>query len=239
MGRGGPSEPELLRDPPTLETLVAASRAGAHAASDYLEVALLARVATIGCRRAGGGLAGGVFVSNVGEGMRLAALERPDIVVFDGSGASIPPVAADRRVLVVGPGHEASPLEGYRRLIADLVVSVGCEVAGAIPARLELAPQAPLHGRVAVFTAGPADVSHLDADVVHVSASLGDRSALTRELDRLDADTYLCELKGAAIDIVAEDALARGRGFVVAGNDVVSADLDDALDALVPQAVGQ
>ena len=38
------------------------------------------------------------------------------------------------------------------------------------------------------------------------------------------------------IDIVAEDALARGREFVLAGNDVVSDELDEALLALVPSA---
>ena len=53
-----------------------------------------------------------------------------------------------------------------------------------------------------------------------------------RELAALDADTYLTELKGAAIDLVAEDALARGRRVVLAGNDVVSAGLDEALLAL-------
>ncbi len=240
MGRGGPPEPELVERPPTLERLLDISRAGAHAASDHLEVALLAGVPAIGCYRAGGGLAGGIVASNVAAGARLAAELRPDLVVFDGSGGSIPPVAADRRVLVVGPGHElGSPLEGYRRLISDLVVSVGCEVGGGIRAELRLAPRGPLPGRVAVFTAGPADVSHLDAEVVHASANLGSRPALVHELDRLQADTYLCELKGAAIDLVAEDALARGRRFVLAGNDVVSAELDEALAALVPEAVGR
>jgi cyclic 2,3-diphosphoglycerate synthetase len=237
MGRGGPLTPELLDTPPSLSELVSASRAGRHAASDYLEVALLAGVRAIGCRRAGGGLAGGIFVSNVREGARLAVEQRPDIVLFDASGAALPPIAVDRRVLVVGPAHElGSALNGYRRLIADLVVSIGCELEGAIPARLRLAPLGPLPGRVAVFTAGAADVSHIEADVVHVSAKLGDRAALRRELRGLEADTYLSELKGAAIDIVAEDALARGREFVLAGNDVVSDELDEALLALVPSA---
>jgi predicted GTPase len=88
-----------------------------------------------------------------------------------------------------------------------------------------------------VFTAGPAGTAHLEADVVHVSTSLGDRDALRRELATLDADTYLTELKGAAIDLVAEDALARGRRVVLAANDVVAPGLDDALLALAPEAV--
>src|SRR5204862_400498 len=56
MGRGGPPEPVVLEAPPTLDDLLALSRAGGHAASDYLETAALAGVTTIGCRRCGGGL---------------------------------------------------------------------------------------------------------------------------------------------------------------------------------------
>src|SRR5437763_1937344 len=77
MGRGGPAEPELVRKPPTIDELVARSRAGRHAASDFLELACLAGVPAVGCRRAGGGLAGAPFVSNVLEGARLAASLQP------------------------------------------------------------------------------------------------------------------------------------------------------------------
>ena len=92
---------------------------------------------------------------------------------------------------------------------------------------LRLAPIAPLEGRVAVFTAGATDVSHLDADVVHVSANLADRTALRAEL--VDADTYLVELKAAAIDVVAEHALERGIRVVLAANELVGAGLDEEL----------
>ncbi len=125
----------------------------------------------------------------------------------------------------------------YRRLISDLVISVGGEVEGAIPATIRLRALGPLPGRVAVFTAGPAPTAHLEAEVVHVSPSLGDRDRLARELRAVRADTYLIELKGAAIDLVAEDALARGRQVVLAGNDVVAPGLDEALLALLPEAV--
>ncbi len=237
MGRGGPPEPELVEAPPTIADLVALSRAGRHAASDHLEIAALCGVPTIGCRRAGGGLAGRAFVSNVSQGARLAVSRRPDIVVFDGSGAAIPPIASERRILVTGPGHDLEAhFNPYRRLISDLVVSVGCELEGAVAATLRLRPLEPLVGRVAVFTAGPASVGHLDAEVVHVSRALGDRAALTRELSGLEADTYLVEIKGAAIDLVAEHALARGRRVVAAANDVVAPGLDEALLALAPEA---
>jgi cyclic 2,3-diphosphoglycerate synthetase len=126
MGRGGPPEPEVVRTPPTLEALLELSRAGRHAASDHLETAALTGVDTIGCRRCGGGLAGAVAVSNVLEGARLAGELEPDLVVFDGSGAALPPVAADRRVLVVGAQQEPAVATGYlnayRHLLADLVV---------------------------------------------------------------------------------------------------------------------
>jgi cyclic 2,3-diphosphoglycerate synthetase len=238
MGRGGPPAPELVAAPPGIEELLALSRAGRHAASDHLEIAAVAGVTTIGCRRAGGGLAGRPFVSNVVEGVRLAEQLGAELVVLDGSGTAIPPVAAERRILVTSPRDDLSaPFNAYRRLIADLVVSVGGEVEGALPAALRLRALGPLAGRVAVFTAGPAETGHLNADVVHVSASLADRERLQRKLRSVRADTYLVELKGAAIDLVAEHAAAHGRRLVLAANDLVAPGLDEALLALLPETV--
>ncbi|MGZ4292549.1 MAG: hypothetical protein ACXVQQ_08125 [Gaiellaceae bacterium] len=226
MGRGGPAAPELVETPPTVEDLVALARAGRHAASDHLEIATLAGVPTIGCRRAGGGLAGGVTVSNVAEGARLAVELRPDIVLFDGSGAAIPPVATSRRILVTGDAGERDPyFDTYRRLISDVVVE---------RPELRLRAMEPLAGRVAVFTAGATDVAHLDADVVHVSTSLSNREELRHDL--VDADTYLVEVKAAGIDVVATHALDRGIRVVLAANDVVGVD-DDALLELAPAVV--
>ena len=238
MGRGGPAEPEVIETPPTVEELVALSRAGRHAASDHLEIAAFGGVPTIGCRRAGGGLAGAVFTSNVPAGARLAAERAPDVVVFDGSGAAVPPIDVDRRVLVIGPGTEPDAyLNTYRRLISDVVLAVGCDAPDAIRAELQLRATAPLEGRVAVFTAGATEVGHLEADIVHVSPTLADRDALRRVLDDVQADTYLVELKAAAIDVVAEHALAHGRRVVLAANDVVADGLDEALLALAPERV--
>jgi cyclic 2,3-diphosphoglycerate synthase len=126
MGRGGPADPEVVSVPPTVRALVELSRSGRHAASDHLETAALVGVTTVGCRRCGGGLAGGVAWSNVLEGAAVAAALEPEVVVFDGSGAALPPVAADRTVVVVG-GHQdpavaAGYLNAYRLLLADLVV---------------------------------------------------------------------------------------------------------------------
>ena len=218
MGRGGPPEPELVTAPPTIDELVARSRAGHHAASDFLELAVLAGVPTVGCRRAGGGVSGAPFVSNVVEGARLAASLGPDVVVFDGSGSAIPPIATTMRILV---GREP-----FRERISDIVLD---------DLELRLAPTEPLRGRVAVFTAGPAAVDHLDAEVVHVSHNLARRDLLREELARVEADTYLVELKAAAIDVVAEHALECGATVVLAGNDVLADGLDEAVLGLLPQ----
>jgi cyclic 2,3-diphosphoglycerate synthase len=134
MGRGGPEEPESISVPPTVEALVELSRGGRHAASDHLETAALAGVETVGCRRAGGGLAGGVLTSNVAAGARIALDLAPDLVVFDGSGAALPPIATDRTVVVVG-GHQdptvaAGYLNAYRLLRANLVVVTMGEEGG-------------------------------------------------------------------------------------------------------------
>ena len=131
MGRGGPAEPAVVDDPPTVEDLLERSRSGSHAASDYLEDAALARVPTIGCRRCGGGLAGMPFVSNVPAGARAAAERRPDLVLFEGSGTALPPIDVSARVLVAGGGQDpelvAGYLGAYRVLMSDLIVLTGCE----------------------------------------------------------------------------------------------------------------
>jgi cyclic 2,3-diphosphoglycerate synthetase len=245
MGRGGPADPELAAVQPTLASLLDLSRAGHHAASDYLETAALTGVVTIGCRRAGGGLAGGVVTSNVEQGAALAAEREPDVVIFDGSGSAIPPVETDARILVSGMGHDPlAYLNPYRVLVSDLVVLVGGGDMGAIhelkrmrvlTAELRLRPVAPLRGRrVAVFTTGPAVTDGLDADVVSVSCNLANRPRLSEDLARTDAEVYLVEIKAAAIDLVAEAALMRGAEVVFAENEVVCPGLDEAILGLVP-----
>ena len=247
MGRGGPAEPEVVESPPGLAELVALARSGRHAASDHLETAALAGVPTVGCRRAGGGLAGATFDSNVLEGARAALELEPELLVFDGSGAALPPVAADARILVTSGAQDIGEgLNAYRVLISDLVVDTGGADHAAIRriadvpivrAELRLRPQQPLAGRrTAVFTTGPAPTAHLDADVVHVSRNLARRDALREDLADVDAEVYLVELKAAAVDVVAEVALERGAEVVLAANDVVAEGLDERVRDLV--AVG-
>jgi cyclic 2,3-diphosphoglycerate synthetase len=239
MGRGGPTEPELVESPPTVAELLALSRSGRHAASDHLEAAALAGVVTIGCRRAGGGLAGTVTHSNVAAGADLARTLDPDVVVFDGSGAAVPPVATTARILVTTAGHDLEAyLNPYRVAISDLVIGVGDVRAADVNVSLRLRPIEPLEGRrTAVFTTGAAPVDHLDAELVHVSRNLANREALRAELATIDADVYVVELKAAAIDVVAEDAAARGVELVLAANDVAGDGLDEAVLSLVPAKV--
>ena len=233
MGRGGPASPEVADVRPTAQSLLELSRSGRHAASDYLEIAALAGVVTVGCRRAGGGLAGQVFESNVLEGARIAAELGPDLVVFDGSGAAIPPVEVDARILVARTDRDATAyLNPYRVLVSDLVVLVGdgdpepireLKDVPIVHAELRLAPVEPLAGRrTAVFTTGPAPTGHLDAEVVAVSRNLADRNRLREDLAAVTADVYLVEIKAAAIDVVAEAARERGVELVFAANEVVS-----------------
>ena len=78
MGRGGPPEPQVAEAGSVdLARLLELVRSGQHAASDYLEDALTTGVTTIGARRAGGGLAGAPYATNVREAAELAAARGP------------------------------------------------------------------------------------------------------------------------------------------------------------------
>jgi cyclic 2,3-diphosphoglycerate synthetase len=251
MGRGGPAEPEVAEMAPTVDDLLELSRAGAHAASDYLETAALAGVPTIGCRRAGGGFAGAPWTTNLGAGMRKALERDPDLVVFDGSGAAIPPVEADRRILVSGahldPGLVTGYLNAYRILISDLVVLTMAEEGTdheavreairevkdvpVIATVLRPRPIESIEGkRVAFFTTASASAGallegHLRDDHgaadVTVSCNLSNREKLREDLGHADADVYLIEIKAAAIDVVCEAAKENGIDVVFADNEVL------------------
>ena len=143
MGRGGPPRPEVIEGH-KLEVgsgyLLEALERGAHAASDYYETAALSRVTTVGCRRCGGGFAGEPFVSNVLEGAEIANGLDTGVTLFDGSGAAMPPVAVDARVLVAGahqdPEYVVGYLGAYRVMISDLVLLTMSEEPMADEARV-------------------------------------------------------------------------------------------------------
>jgi len=272
MGRGGPAEPELIEEPPSVDDLLALSRAGRHAASDHLETAATAGVPTIGCRRAGGGLAGAVSFSNVAEGARVAASLAPELVVFDGSGAALPPIAAGARILVVGATQDSAVATGYlneyRHRIADLVLLGAAEAEGprermreavralvpegvpVIATVLRPRPLSDVRGRTVAFFGAAPPAAHATiaghlrtaygAEVVHVSGALADRVRLRNELEGVQADVFLVELKAAAVELVAEEAYSRGAELVLVANDVVTlpgeVSLDGELDRLVELA---
>jgi cyclic 2,3-diphosphoglycerate synthetase len=146
MGRGGPPRPEIVRAGETLDLarLLGIARAGAHAASDYLEDAVVSGLTCIGCRRCGEGPAGQTFDSNVLEGVRLALSFAPEVILIEGSGAALPPVAATRTVCVTSaPRASREALSGlgpFRLSRAQLVVITGAEtLAGGELAELKRA----------------------------------------------------------------------------------------------------
>jgi cyclic 2,3-diphosphoglycerate synthase len=242
MGRGGPPQPETAEPGLSVDDLLAMSADGRHAASDYLEDAVLAGVRTVGCRRVGGGLAGEPADSNVSEGAALAASLSPDAIIFEGSGSCVPPVQVDRTVCVAGP-DALEALGAYRLLRADLaLVGEGGDpeaVAGACPGvvmrfalRPEPAEELPAGARVALFSTGPARPDGLEPIVA--SPNLARRRALAADLERAAAegcDVYLTELKAAAIDAVAARAAREGARVVFLRNRPigVDGDLDRAL----------
>ena len=141
MGRGGPPEPELIHGEGLgPEDLLAASRAGRHAASDCYEDAVLAGVTAVGCRRCGGGLAGTTFDDNVREALPLLDGRGAALAVIEGSGAVVPPILADATVCVAGAGQPADYVAGflgtYRLLLSDALVLTQCEPPFANPAEV-------------------------------------------------------------------------------------------------------
>ena len=246
MGRGGPAEPQVASAKTTLDDLLAIAADGRHAASDYLEDAVLAGVDTVGCRRIGGGLAGEPHASNVAAGASIAAGSDPDAVVFEGSGSCVPPVVVDRTACVVGDARGAlADLGPYRLLRSDLALLMGggWDSADAVeverlcagPAvRCELRPEpvdpVPDGARVALFTTNATSCEGVDPVVV--STNLARRGALAADIERAQTehcDLYLIELKAAAIDTVAATARHEGLDVGFVRNRVVG--LDHDLDA--------
>ncbi|MCW2926123.1 MAG: cyclic 2,3-diphosphoglycerate-synthetase [Thermoleophilia bacterium] len=217
MGRGGPAEPIVVDragGPVTIERLLEISRAGSHAASDYLEDAALTGLTTVGCRRVSGGLLGVPARSNVPDGVRLAADLEPPLVLLEGSGSCVPPVRANSTLLLASTERPQDLLGGlgpYRLGLADVLLVMGddrevgrelCAVAVAHPAwngRIALAaslvptPVDSVDGlRVAAFTTAPDFVAPIverelagrGADVALVSCNLARRDVLAQDLER-------------------------------------------------------
>lgn len=233
MGRGGPPEPELI-DPQTFDLspagLAALAASGRHAASDHLEDALMAGVVTIGTRRCGGGLAGAPVDSTFASGVELANARPERLLVLEGSGAAIPPVAADATVCVVpattDPELVTGYLGAYRLLLADLVVVTMAEAstgkrgldepirsvaprAKVVRSVLRPAPLEPVAGRSVFYVttapraAGALLVDHLET--AHGAKVVGASHNLSRRPE-LEAD--LENTQGAEVLLVELKAAA-------------------------------
>ncbi len=218
MGRGGPPEPQIINGH-EMEVgsayLLEALEKGAHAASDYYETAALSRVVTVGCRRCGGGLSGEPFVSNVLEGAKLANDLDTGITVFDGSGAAVPPIKVQGRVLVAGahgdPEYVTGFLGAYRLLMSDLLLLAMSEepmasrskVRAIVEAVRDVKPN--LEVIPTVFRPRPVgEVRGLR--VAYVStAPQSVMSALSRHLE----DQYGCEVVGTSGNLSDRKSLSR------------------------------
>lgn len=238
MGRGGPVEPVLAPPGTGLEQLLQLAAKGVHAASDYLEDAAIANVPSVGSRRVAGGPSGRTWHTNFAEGVQLAAgLPEAGCVLFEGSGATIPPARAEATICVVGSRRQALELDGPLRLaLADLVLvpeRVG-EISGEIAefsdarvAQFDLRPTlcnaVPGDSRVAFFTTGPGDLHQLEPELT--SRNLANRAALMADLEAASAagcTHYATEIKAAAIDLVATAAERDGARVVFVRNEPVS-----------------
>ena len=132
MGRGGPPEPVVLQaeelESP-LASLLGLARRGLHAASDYVEDALLASVDTVGTFRCGAGPSGRTVIDNFSLGVDAALDLDPDVLIFEGSGSALPPTAAGASVLVIPSELDPEYLQGYfgpyRLALVDAVVVTG------------------------------------------------------------------------------------------------------------------
>ena len=116
LGRGGAPEPCIL-DPGKInfiKYLHEGVRKKQHMASDYIEDAFFTGVPTISARRCGGGLLGEITDTNLEQCLDIAQNEKCDVIIVEGSGASIPAVDADSTLLVVGVSeHNIDILSGY------------------------------------------------------------------------------------------------------------------------------
>ena len=70
-------------------------------------------------------------MTNIKEGISVAEKLNPDLIIVEGSGASVPDVEADATICVIGAGQSWEGIIGYlgiyRLLSADLIIITMCE----------------------------------------------------------------------------------------------------------------
>lgn len=200
VGRGGPHPPRAIEAGADLgpEVLVRLADEGLHAGSDYVEDALTSGVATIGCVRVGGGMAGATVFSNIPEAARMAQERDEDLVILEGSGASLPDVDAGVGIVCVpahiDPTELATYLGPYRLLLADVAV-------------VTMAEEASKAARVEAAIRGSAP----DLDVVIVAF----RPVPLRPVD--GRRVFLCTTAPIGVELMLRQHLERNHGCEVVG----------------------
>jgi cyclic 2,3-diphosphoglycerate synthetase len=269
MGRGGPEHPQVIKGSQTditPEFLLKLSRSGLHASSDYIEDALFSKVTTVGCRRCGGGFSGKFFLSNIREGVNIAEKLNPEIIIVEGSGASVPPVKADQSwESIVGY------LGLYRILMSDLVFLTMCEEPLTDKGHIDFLESEILkcksNIKIVKSIFRPEPISSIEGkkifmvltaknliedkikeyverkyncEIMRVSFNLSNREKLKKELLACDNyDTILTELKASSVDLVTEFAVANKKHISYMNNIPVILEGEDYLKKLLKKLQGK
>ncbi len=242
----GRRSPSWSRSPPTLETLLALSRAGRHAASDHLETAALAGVPTDRLpplrRRAG-------RRDRSSRTCSRARASRPALSRTSSSSTAAAPRSRRSRPErgSSSPTTSRAGLNPYRALISDLVLTMRRRGRSrprrrsAWPVlRFDLRLRA---GRAARRPAGgrlhhrPGRSRPPRGRGLLVARTWPTAPGSPQDLEEADAEVYVVELKAAAIDLVAETAPRRGASTSCSRRTrCVAPGLDEALLAVAELA---
>lgn len=246
MGRGGPEEPVVLDGENILvdnRFLLELKEAGKHAASDYVEDAMMSRITTVGCRRCGGGMAGLPFTSNVTQGFEVAKSLNPDIIVLEGSGSSIPPIRAHRYLtvsnLIESSEHILGYLGPYRLMLSRLLLLSNCEEAGEKKKYEEIRAMARKINpeiEVAGIVFRPRPLEPLKGEKVFLATTADER--YVKHISRHLEETENCEVVYSSNSLARRAILrneleVKNREFTAIALELKAAAVDVALDFAV------
>lgn len=134
MSRKGPRFADIVnpdRKEVDIDYLMKRDMRGDHATADYLEISAITGSKTIGCSRVGSGLAGAPFSTLVKDGAIMSNDLGGDMVIFEGSGDTIPPVETDGSLFVISgevdPDILNNPFTLHRLDRADIVILTGLQ----------------------------------------------------------------------------------------------------------------
>lgn len=246
MARGGPVEPEILRGDLleiSPEFLLSETKRGRHAASDNYEEALFSKLPTVGCFRAGGGLAGSPFCTTVEKAVKLANSLDCDIQIYEGSGETTPPVRLDCSILVTSASLSPSLLHGpfgsCAARNADLIVVTGCEEPLATPEKVKETVEALRSAnpnakiRTAVFRPQPSGNIKGRRIVLATTAPQAIIETLTSYLE----GTFNCKVSGVTTALADRRRLKEEMASLLAGADKPQVLLTELKAASVQVAV--